>query len=407
MKVNVLALDIEGGHGGSSRSLYTTVQHLDREQVNIEVWCKRAGKIKEDYANLGVKCFIEPTMPKVTALSRFSRNLYTFIRFIYDFLRAREFRTKLVEAVNTRFDVVHFNHESLAGLGAWLRSRTDAGLVFHNRTMLWSSVFARTQIRMMNSAADQLVFITENERDNVRKLGANTAGKVIYNPVEILEQLPEAHKSLNGDSRFKVCCLSNYSWIRGVDRMVEVAHELMTQGRNDVLFVVAGNIDLTANLPGKLGIIGRKSGDLSDYARLEGVSDMFLFLGHVSNPERVLAGCDLLVKPTREANPWGRDILEAMAMGIPVISFGTYDVFVKNNETGYLFTDYDAGEVARKISDLALSPKKVRQMGQKAKQIVEDQCNASQKAKDLTKVWLEVSRKRGVTATEAFHFSTK
>ena len=46
--------------------------------------------------------------------------------------------------------------------------------------------------------------------------------------------------------------------------MVEVAHELMTQGRNDVLFVVAGNIDLTANLPGKLGIIGRKRGDLSE-----------------------------------------------------------------------------------------------------------------------------------------------
>ena len=43
------------------------------------------------------------------------------------------------------------------------------------------SVFAKTQIKVIDQIADRLVFITENERDNIRKL-SKTSGTVIYNP---------------------------------------------------------------------------------------------------------------------------------------------------------------------------------------------------------------------------------
>jgi len=396
MKVNVLALDIEGGHGGSSRSLYTAIQYLDTELFCVEVWCKRSGSIKESYRNIGVKCVIEPTMPKVTSLSMFFINIFVLFRFFFDFLRAREFRQRLVEAVNNRFDIVHFNHESLAWLAAWLRPRTNAGMVFHNRTMLKDSVFSQIQIKLIDKAADRLVFITENERDNMRRLGAITDGKVIYNPVEIPNQMPLIHDSLKDDQRFKICCLSNYSWSRGIDRLVDIAKILRKQGRSDVLFVVAGEINLSARIHKKLGIKGRKGLDLSDYAKLNGVFDMFLFLGHIPDPERVLAGCDLLIKPTRESNPWGRDLIEAMAIGLPVISIGTYDGFIKNNETGYLLESYDSEEVALKISNLALSPKIAQLMGKRARKIIEDKCDPFKMSSELSEVWNEVAYKRNL-----------
>ena len=396
MKLNVLALDIEGGHGGSSRSLYFAIQHLDLKQVNIEVWCKRDSQIKKAYADLGVKCIIEPTMPKVTAQPSFSINLYLHLRFIYDFLKASKFRKKLVEAVNSRFHVVHFNHESLAWLGIWLKGKTNTSLVYHNRTKLVDSIFSRAQIRFMDRAAQRLVFITENERDNVYKLGAKTIGDVIYNPINKLNQLPKKHEFLNSDSRFKVCCISNYSWYRGVDRLVEIAQVLKNQGRNDILFVVAGDMALSASLPGDLGSIGQNHGNLSDYAELKGVFDMFLFLGHVSDTECVLFACDVLAKPTRESNPWGRDIIESMAMEKPVISIGTYDGFVKNNVTGYLLPKYNVMEFAQKISDLIRSPDKCQQMGLKARQIVETKCNGSKSARELTEVWIKVSGVRPI-----------
>ena len=41
---------------------------------------------------------------------------------------------------------------------------------------------------------------------------------------------------------------------------------------------------------------------------------MIRFMGHVKNPEKFIKESDILIRPTRENNPWGRDILEAMAL---------------------------------------------------------------------------------------------
>ena len=384
--LKVLALDIEGGHGGSSRSLFNTIRHLDFNEVAVEVWCKREGAVRQAYEDLGVTCRITPGMPKVSALPRFSRNAYVHLAFMREFMAARGFRAELAEA-SKDFDVLHFNHEALAWLGSWLRPRTEAALVFHNRTMLWRSVFARMQIRAMDRAADRLVFITENERDNVRRLGAKTAGDVVYNPVQIFTDAPRPHEALAREGRFKVCCLSNYAWNRGVDRLVEVAEALKSMGREDVVFAVAGDMALSSSLPGDLGETARRGGDLGDYALDRGVGDMFLFLGHVPDPERVLSACDVLVKPTRESNPWGRDILEAMAMAKPVISCGTYNAFVINSETGYLLKEYKAAEFADRITELADDPKRVGAMGAKAREIVREKCHGPDKAAELTRIW--------------------
>jgi hypothetical protein len=36
----------------------------------------------------------------------------------------------------------------------------------------------------------------------------------------------------------------------------------------------------------------------------------FLFLGYVPEAEKVLAGCDIVLRPSRGNDPWGRDVME-------------------------------------------------------------------------------------------------
>jgi glycosyltransferase involved in cell wall biosynthesis len=239
----------------------------------------------------------------------------------------------------------------------------------------------------------RLVFITEENEKNYVKLGGKANhGVVIYNITPQIDKLPEPLKDIPNDNRFKVCTLANYSYLRGIDRLIDVAKIIKDSSFNKVLFVVAGNISLTRSLPGELGKVAKSGGNLSDYAKKMGVDDMFTFLGHVNNPECVLSGCDVLIRPSRENNPWGRDVLEAFSFGMPVIATGTYNHFVDNEITGFLLDKFDPFIVAEKIITLSNNPYLTERLGAHGRERVRNLCNGSKRAKNLLNVWQDVSK---------------
>lgn len=386
-KLRVLCLDIEGGYGGSSRSLYESLRHMDRAAVDLEVWCRRDGPVHERYEALGIPCRIIPGLPKMNSLKRTSRNLFGYGKWLAEFLRWDE-RGKLLRTVRDHFDLVHFNHEGLFGLADWLRRHHEKAQTMHVRTLLLNNVFGRWQARRMTECNDQLVFITENERNNLERLtGRVSGGVVIYNVVTVEQNEAPRHSGVPSDNQLKIAVLSNYSYMRGIDRIVEIAEMLALRGRRDILFVVAGDMRLQGSLPGELGEIARKGGLLVDYARSRGVDDMIVFLGHVPHPEMVLQACDVLIKPTRENNPWGRDILEGLSAQKPVISIGDYSRFVETGVTGFLFAHYDSAQIADCILRLDADRDLCARIGVQAAQRVAALCDGASRARDLLEVW--------------------
>lgn len=386
MSLRILCLDIEGGHGGSSRSLYESIRHMDGTAA-LEVWCRRGGAIENRYAALGIPVTVRPDMPKVTALPRLSRSLYTFADFARRWLQTGDFRARLVEHA-ARADVVHLNHESLFWLGRWLRRNTSAAVTMHIRTCPWDSPFARLQARTIRQNADAAAFISENERRNLeRQAGGPIGGRVIYNIAPPAPTDIAPHPAVPQDGRLRIACLSNYTYTRGTDRIIDLAVALVRRGRRDFTFVVAGEMALSGSLPGELGRIGRRGGTLADYAAARQVEDMILFLGHVAEPERVLEACDMLIKPTREANPWGRDILEALAAGRPAISVGTYDRFVETGVTGILQEVFDPTDLADRLIALDADRCVIHRMGDAARARVAALCDGPSRAAELLELW--------------------
>jgi glycosyltransferase involved in cell wall biosynthesis len=333
---------------------------------------------------------VDQGLPKVSSLPRFSRNVWALAQHFVAFARSRSLRQRLAATIKDRFDVVHFNHEAFYHLAAWLRPRVKAAFVMHNRTLLKESRFARRQARLLVGINDINVFITERERANIRRLAGWDGGTVIHNVVDVPETRPQPHLAVPPDNRFTVACLSNYSWLRGIDRLVDVAVALRAMGQDDVRFVIGGKCGLSGSLPGLLGELAAKGGTLADYAAVRGVADSFVFLGHVSEPERVLAASHVLAKPSREDNPWGRDILEALAMGLPVLACGTYDRFVKPGVSGYLYhhdDKFDPLEMATDIAALAADPLQREMMSAAAVDCVRTECDGQARATDLVKAW--------------------
>jgi glycosyltransferase involved in cell wall biosynthesis len=387
MSLRVLCLDNEGGHGGSSRSLYETLRHIDREAVLPEVWCRRPGHIEDMYGEIGIECQVEATLPRVTSVHRFSRNLVVYAHYINNFLNSKAARERLTAAVNGRFDLVHFNHENFFLLALWLRTRTSVPFTMHVRTSPWESIFARWQARSMARAVDKFVFITEGERGTLEGRIGPVDGTVVYNIVDVTGSKVEPHESIVQDDRLRIACLNNYSWRRGTDRLVDIAVALAQRGRRDFHFIVAGDMNLRASMPGQLGRIGRRGGTMVDYADHRGVGDMFTFLGFVRQPSQVLAACDVLAKLSRDNNPWGRDVLEGLATGLPVIATGGWSPFIEDGVSGKLQANFDPKELADELIRFKANPAMIKDMGRKGRETVLQACAGEARAADVLNLW--------------------
>lgn len=352
-KIPILYIDIEGGWGGSSRSLYYIVKNLDKKRFNPVIIYGKEGPIKKRYLDMGIPAYLFTPIPRIQALEKNNhRSLAVFALKMFHVPRFLLFVKRLFERYG--FKIVHLNHESLFFVAILLKLFFKCEVIIHVRTMLARNIFGRIQIGMAGKAADHIIFISENEQKlwhDVRP-GLNTAPQsVIYNIFEAPDMRSTGRLLPDHRDKFKLAVLSTISRRRGTDRLIDVAESLKKMNRQNILFAVCGKGE-----PSYVDYLKNKIRD-------KGLDGFFSFLGH-QEPEAVLDECDTMIKLHRTRNPWGRNVIEAMMSGRPVISLGTYQKFVEDGINGYLLPEFDAGKIAEKIYYLSSHPDVVRRMGE-------------------------------------------
>jgi glycosyltransferase involved in cell wall biosynthesis len=350
----VLYLDVEGGWGGSSRSLYYLVAALDRSVIEPVVLLRKAGPVEARYEALGVSCHVVPELASFRPADR--KNAVAFVLYL---LRLRAYRrlvrkvAPLVQAHRVR--LLHVNHESLACTGALLARRFGLPWVGHVRTLLTPGWFARRVYRLMARRAAHVIFITEPNRTHFKTLTGAAFGhqrtSVVHNiiPIDDEPRAPLAELEAPAD-RFRVLSLTNFAPSRGVDRIVDVAVELHSRGDQRFAFYLCGRPSQTSVLTGRPDPYYAM---IIDRVTAQGLDDVVFFPGHVTEPERALATCDALIKLTRQANPWGRDIIEALSAGVPVLTLGSFQDFVEDGVNGFIDETFDAALMADHLVALA------------------------------------------------------
>lgn len=105
---------------------------------------------------------------------------------------------------------------------------------------------------------------------------------------------------------------------------------------------------------------------LADSASAGGIGDIFRLEGWTGNVEEKMKAMHCVVRPDATGSPWGRDVIEAMSIGRPVLASGSERVFVHDGDTGVLVPPNDPGALARELIRLAENPEKITQMGRRA-----------------------------------------
>jgi glycosyltransferase involved in cell wall biosynthesis len=322
------------------------------------VLVRKDGPIRQRYEALGIPCLYMPDLPTFRPGDR--KNLIAFCWFVWGLRRFPVAYRRIKGFAQTHnVRIIHVNHESFALTGYLLSRLLGVPWIAHVRTTLTPGWFARRLCRLIAAKSSHAICIVQPVKSHfltlTDKSGVGSRVSVVHNitPRAKAPALPYAPFNIL-PNRFRVLSLTNFSANRGVDRIVDVAEILHRRGDHRFAFYLCG---LPANTH---AITGRPDPYYQSIrSRVEkcGIEEMVFFPGHVSEPERALISCNALIKLTRQSNPWGRDVMEALSAGVPVVTLGTFREFVENKVNGYIADQYRPEEIADYLQKIAGDPK--------------------------------------------------
>lgn len=257
-----------------------------------------------------------------------------------------------------KFDVIHYHEPMIPLLAGQILSRSTAINIatFHahrpeaimGRSFdLIHLPYHRNRAKYLNSITAvsdaAAVYVNKASEDGDITIVPNGIKLAMFNPDEVAE-----YDEFNDDVK-TIFYVGRLEKRKGVEYLVK-AYGKLREIRDDVRLVIAGD--------------GPKMRTLTNYVEQYGLEDVH-FLGFVSDEDklRMLKTCDVFCSPALYGESFGIVLLEAMAMGAPIVAGDNAGYSSVMKETGKLslVNPKHLSDFARKL-DIFLYEEDVRQM---------------------------------------------
>ncbi len=168
---------------------------------------------------------------------------------------------------------------------------------------------------------------------------------------------------------------------KGHRYFVEAAAQVLSKIK-DVTFVIAGEGPEECNLRAQIKGLG--------------LTDRILLLGFCQDEVEVMRSFDVFVLPSVEADTIPQALMQALAVGLPVVStaFGSIPDVVKHGETGLLAVPRDAASLAEHIVVMLQDESLRKRLGANARRLVEGQYSLDRMLDRLESVYERVLQSR-------------
>ena len=134
--------------------------------------------------------------------------------------------------------------------------------------------------------------------------------------------------------------------------------------------------------------------DLKELCRTLNVENKVVFTGNISNIYEVIHALDIVVNSSKNPEPFGLTIIEAMAAKKAVIisDIGAATEFIVSDENGLVFKAGDSEALAGKIEMLLANPIKRLSIGQEAYSLVKREFDMKNISKEIGSCILEAAQ---------------
>jgi glycosyltransferase involved in cell wall biosynthesis len=371
---------------GASRSLVRLLKQLDRSRFVPLVVLPEAGPLQQMITALGVEVVVHPWLSVVT---REAYHSWRLLWFLFRYPLSVLFLWRLIR--RRRVDLVHTNTGITVSpaLAAWLAGVPHLWHIrewFQEFRSVWRpyacyiTALSRRVIAVSEAIAAQFSY-----RRKVLVLHNGFTLEEFKVPKE--QWRAEVRERFGLGQAFVVGCVGRIKFVRkGQEFLVQAASRLRQKGRQ-VRYLIVGSA-----APGNESHLT----ELRRMIRELGLEEQVVLAGEMADPRPAYAAMDVCVLPSAQPEPFGGVVMEAMAMGLPVIATrlgGSIDQ-VAEGETGFLVPPGDPAALAEKIEQLMDDPSLRTRLGQAGPERIARCFLLADKVRELEQIYTESVRAR-------------
>ena len=357
-KSNILYLDSGSGIGGGQRSLLLLLDLLDKARFTPFVGClgdsSFAAEVEKTAARV-VPLSLPAAHNKTDKVKRFT------LRDLLEDFRQLRVIIELHRIVKRHaIDLIHANSLSVALLGGIVARLNQIPILMHKRYATSYGILDRLCEKLLH----RVILVSEATRWDFAPAAKQT---LIYNGVNLnafqasREEVETLRTELFSDdlnAAVLVGVVTRITPEKGIHVLVSAMQAL--KGKTDVKLLIVG------------GPYFQKDVDYMDALKQEvaalGIEDSVIFTGFLSDTRIVTSLLDIVLVPSIIPEACPRTIIEAMAVGKPVIATplgGSKELVTP--ETGILVPPEDASAFADAIATLAADQERLAAMGNAAR----------------------------------------
>jgi glycosyltransferase involved in cell wall biosynthesis len=228
---------------------------------------------------------------------------------------------------------------------------------------------------------DMALAVSKAARENLSRLRPSVRNELLYNGTPIREVASaDAHAVRTelgvSDGETLVGVFGRLQRWKGQDVFVKAAGAV-ARARPNVRFVIVGG--------SVFGLEPEFLEELKKETEAQGLFDRLIFTGFRTDVPRLMAACDLVCHTSRVPEPFGLVIVEAMAVGRPVIATagGGPSEIIASDSDGVLVPADDPGSLSRAMIDLIDNPQRRISLGARGRELVQTRFNIDVMARSL------------------------
>ncbi|MFH1459647.1 MAG: glycosyltransferase [Candidatus Omnitrophota bacterium] len=342
MKINIVHIVEDLKTGGLERVIAGIVTGIDPERFNLKIWCLfRGGDIYDELKAQGVNVEI------------LGMQSHRDIGFMFKLIR------RLKE---NNIHIIHTHGYTGTTLGRIAGIIAGVKIILaHVHSTYWDFSFKQLCIeKILSLATDKIICCSESVANFVK--GREKVNKdkvtVIYNGVD-LDKFILKDNQITDKDEYVIGCIASLFAHKGHKYLLAAIKSLISDCSKKIRLILVGE--------------GQLKDELQDYCRKLGIEKNVKFVGNVLDISEILKGFDIVVLPSSEREGLGIALLEAMAVGIPIIgtTIGGIPEIIQNGINGILIEPKNSGSLASAINSMLDDFNKAKTMGATGRKIVE------------------------------------